>query len=112
MVGDTIDDMGVPEVPQPLTGKLRTLETPGYVFFCCTSTKPMPALLAVRRYPFGETSVAANPFDGDPLFPGELLQLLGIVYSRCKIVRTRSAVNAADCGQVFYLLFHDNGSLI
>ena len=69
MVGDTIDDVSVLEVPQSLTGKLRALETPGYVFFCGTSTKPMPALHAVRRCPLGETSIAANPFDGNPLVP-------------------------------------------
>lgn len=80
MVGDTIDDVSVPEVPQPLTGKLGTIKTPGYVFFRGTLTKSMPALHAVRRYPLRETAVAANPFDGNPFFPGELLQLLSIVY--------------------------------
>jgi hypothetical protein len=69
MVGDTIHHMGVREVLQPLTGKLGALKTPGHLFFLGTLTKPVPTVHTVRRYPIGETSVAAKLFNGKPLFP-------------------------------------------
>jgi hypothetical protein len=71
MVGDTVDNVNIPKIPEAWTGEFAALKTPRHALLFGTLTEPMTALRARGKYPVGETAVATDFFDRNSGFPGD-----------------------------------------
>jgi hypothetical protein len=66
MVGDAVDNVNIPKIPEALAGKVAALKTPRHILFPGTLTKAMPALYTGGEYIVREATITTNFFDGNP----------------------------------------------
>jgi len=55
-----------------LARKVNAFKTPGHLLLFGTLTEAVPTLHAKGYYPVRETTIAANLFNGDAAFSGDL----------------------------------------
>jgi hypothetical protein len=73
MVPDAVYHMDLGKIFQAFTGKVRALETPGYLFLFGASAETMPAVSAGGIDVIGKAAVAANFLNGNPVGLGHFL---------------------------------------
>ena len=73
MVPDAVHNVDFGKILEPLAGKFRALETPGYLLLPGAAAETVPAVAAGRIDVVGKASVAANFFHRNPTVLGHLL---------------------------------------
>ena len=70
---DAVHHVDLGKILQAFTGKVKALETPGYLLLLGTATKTVSAVAAGGVDKVGKAAVAANFFNGNPIGLGHFL---------------------------------------
>jgi hypothetical protein len=73
MVPDAVYNVDFGKITEALAGKVRALETPGYLFLFGAAAETVSAVPAGRIDVVGKTPIAADFFSGDPVGVGHFL---------------------------------------
>jgi len=106
MVGNTILDVDVLEVLQPLTGKVGTSKTPSHSMLLGALAKTMAAFFAGGHHVVRMAAVTAYFFKSKACSLSPPFQLPNIIYLMGEIAGAIAAINAAYPNQFPVIFFH------
>ena len=106
MMGNTVLDVDVLEVLQPLAGKVGTLKTPCHSMPLSALAKAVAAFFSGGHHVVRMAAVTAHFFKGKACFLSPRFQLSDIIYLLGEIAGAIAAINAAYPNQFPVIFFH------